>query len=1041
MKMADFNMQVTYILILTSVLFYTLTTTVHAANVEHISFGILNDQVRLVIESNESFHPKQVSNDSFDHIELQLDSVSSESVYKALPKRDDFPSIIKSFYVTDSENTTSLAIELNEAAHSKLFEIESEDKSLHRTVLDIYPIKTPSKSVVSSRVGIWSDRTRFVIESEKELDAEVISDVVGQTFKLLFRNLDPSQFKRSLANLKPRAQDSPLIDVSIGSLQHSNNGEFGVVFELMRKVSLVTFKLKPDGEYHHRFVMDFFYPAENTSLIQKEQQPPKSKKSREGSNSLFTKPHNDQRQLTETWLDVRLNKQQSRKTVLALSDSSDALWLPKDLLVKWGVILPLNIKNRLHSGVSYLKISDLGIKSSTDMTRLSTELTAPAETLKPTNLSARTNRAVPLTPSPLGGFVNYDITGTYSGLESTTTSAGYFEVGAFNGWGSGTSTALVRKSQKSDKYELTRLNTTWRKDYPDRMRSLVVGDSVTKSTSWSGAARFGGIQWGSNFSTKPGYITTPLLSVSDKAVLPSSVDVYVNDALRFRDEVPSGPFSIDDIPAVSGPGETRVVIKDILGRERVFTQSFYSSSTLLRKGLNEHSIELGFLRESFSRQSNTYGAPIAAATWRHGLTNSLTIESHAHISNSRANGEELMAGLGAAYAIPFGAVVTAAVAGSQNDKGAGSFHRVGFQKQGHRINLGITLDYASKNYMQFGSHIDSVRSQNRTNAYIGTSFGPYGTVSLGYTKQTYWNQKQTRFGTANYSLSLGRYGQFTLSALHFPGNENTVVQAMFTLPLSPGHTASTNVSRSKSQRQGAIHLQKNLPLGEGVGYQFTAHHGVTDQYKASASYQSDSRLWSAEIVNQDNINSYRGSVKGGFAYLGSELHSSRLIDNSFGVVRLEGFEDVRIYSENIEIAKTNKNGYALVPRLRAYETNKIRIEQSDLPLEAHISEVEVMVSPFYRSGIFIDFPVDKRRSVTFNVVDKYGEPLPLGTVIKSASGKLFPVGYRGEVFISPLEKSKKMIGMLGKQQCEFELALDSDDKLIMDAGKVQCHLH
>ena len=63
--------------------------------------------------------------------------------------------------------------------------------------------------------------------------------------------------------------------------------------------------------------------------------------------------------------------------------------------------------------------------------------------------------------------------------------------------------------------------------------------------------------------------------MSGEAVLPSTVDLYVDNELRMRREVPSGPFSIQDLPVMTGQGDARLVVRDILGREQVITQPFY----------------------------------------------------------------------------------------------------------------------------------------------------------------------------------------------------------------------------------------------------------------------------------------------------------------------------------------------------------------------------------------------------------------------------------------------------------------------------------
>ena len=94
---------------------------------------------------------------------------------------------------------------------------------------------------------------------------------------------------------------------------------------------------------------------------------------------------------------------------------------------------------------------------------------------------------------------------------------------------------------------------------------------------------------------------------------------------------------------------------------------------------------------------------------------------------------------------------------------------------------------------------------------------------------------------------------------------------------------------------------------------------------------------------------------------GGDTFLSRTIDQGFGVVQVPGYANVQVYADNQPVAVTNDKGNALVPRLRPYEDNSIRIEQADLPLDAEIDTLQLKAVPFRRSGVEVIFPV--RRSL------------------------------------------------------------------------------
>ena len=120
------------------------------------------------------------------------------------------------------------------------------------------------------------------------------------------------------------------------------------------------------------------------------------------------------------------------------------------------------------------------------------------------------------------------------------------------------------------------LESTWTRDKPMQLTRLRFGDAISGASSWGGAVRFGGVQWATDFSLQPGFVTSPRPGISGEAALPSTVELYVDNLLRMRREVPSGPFSIQDLPVINGQGDARLVVRDILGREQVITQPFFT---------------------------------------------------------------------------------------------------------------------------------------------------------------------------------------------------------------------------------------------------------------------------------------------------------------------------------------------------------------------------------------------------------------------------------------------------------------------------------
>ena len=267
-----------------------------------------------------------------------------------------------------------------------------------------------------------------------------------------------------------------------------------------------------------------------------------------------------------------------------------------------------------------------------------------------------------VTPTLPGGFVNYDLYAEQVGSESSI--GAVVEAGAFGSLGVLTSSTLGQRAGSDT--SVVRLDSTWTRDLPERLETLRVGDSISGAGAWGQAARFGGIKFGTNFATQPTLVTTPLLSAQGEALLPSTVDVFVNGQRVASKDVAPGPFTIDRVPAINGAGQMQVVVTDALGRQQVISQPYYNGPSLLRAGLNEFSLDAGAIREDYATRSNDYGDLMTAGTFRRGITDRFTAEVHAEAESggARAVGADAAVQVGT-----FGVATLTAAAGGEDDVG------------------------------------------------------------------------------------------------------------------------------------------------------------------------------------------------------------------------------------------------------------------------------------------------------------------------------------------------------------------------------------
>jgi outer membrane usher protein len=744
----------------------------------------------------------------------------------------------------------------------------------------------------------------------------------------------------------------------------------------------------------------------------------------------------------EEWLlETRVNGLEPPVTLLALRDRDGRLWLPAERFRGWAMRPPGAAVD--HLGQDYRCLDGQpGLAYTLDPAQLTLAIQAAPEWFEGNRVDSGVNRRGARPEVDPGAFFNYDLDATHA--DSAATGGGLFEFGAFGGWGVAVTTAVARwggpDTGVNANDDLVRLDTTWTRDLPERRVSLRVGDAIGGASAWGRPVRFGGVQFATNFATQPGFVSFPLPTLQGEAALPSTLDLYVNGMRRMTSEVPTGPFEIPDLPAVTGQGQVQLVVTDLLGRQQVITDSFYVSSRLLQAGLHEFSYELGAERDAYGYEGFDYGEVFGTGTHRYGVNDRLTAEARVEILSG-----QYTAGAGAALLLGGFGVIHGAAAGSHADRGNGGQLTLGFEHASRRLGFGFSLQLASAAFTQLGLRDDDLAPRARGQAWLSLPFGRAGSVSLSYLRRDERDPDQGLFESFNvsYQRSLGRFLQLGVFASRIRGQQDDhVIGFNLTRAFGTRTTSSLNGNFSRDSDQLVMQIQRGLPFGPGFGYYARAGGLDHDRFDAGVSAQNDMGTWRLEASHAEGQTGLRATASGGLAWLGGGVHLSRRMDQSFAIVEVGDFAGVRVYADNQHVATTDADGRALLPRLRAYEENPVRIEVGDLPIAARIEQVEQRAVPWYRSGLIVEFAVSRARSASFRLRRPGGEPVPAGSVIHTPGGEPFPVGYDGEAFVTGVEPGASLSARWNGTRCDFELtwppAVDAGADPLPDLGTITC---
>jgi outer membrane usher protein len=615
-----------------------------------------------------------------------------------------------------------------------------------------------------------------------------------------------------------------------------------------------------------------------------------------------------------------------------------------------------------------------------DAANLTIELSLPPDAFEPSTLQAKRPTTLAAVAGR-GGFLDYDLL-FVTGDELRSRLDALLELGLFDQVGVLISDFRAGDVANSER-DFVRLDTTFTRDFPGRRASLRVGDSLTEGGALGRPVRFGGIQWSTDFSTDPTFVTFPLPTIGGFADQPSVAEVFLDNSRRVTEQVPPGPFAIENLPALTGAGELQLKVTDLLGREQLITQSYYVSSRLLRAGLSDYSYELGFEREKFNEKSFDYGKPLAAATQRYGITDGLTSEGRIEVSEK----QQSLGGGGSVLLGTFG-LASAGVVGSHHGSEPGFAAFADYEYRANLFDVGLRSRYSSSGFRQLGLDEDPARRVDQ--ASFGLNVYPYGRLGMLLVNADTREGPNQLSASANYSVPIGP-GSFLLNGVRtLEPDAEFAIFATYAVSLSPVDSMTSTVGwqdqgfRSRSQYsrgRGASDI--------GPSYRIASETGK-DARLVDATFRYDATMASGQVdaTYQQGEKAMRANLDGALAYVDGHAGLTRQLGRAFGMVDLPGYPDVTVFVENREVGRTNESGQLFLPRLNPYQENHVRIRAEDLPLTAQIDVEEKIAVPFDRSGVGVTFDVRDNRTALATLIDAKGEPLPAGLEMTGDDGRV-----------------------------------------------------
>lgn len=660
-------------------------------------------------------------------------------------------------------------------------------------------------------------------------------------------------------------------------------------------------------------------------------------------------------------------------------------------------------------------------------------------------------RIDPATRVP-GAILNYDLYGQRG--EDYGTFSGFSEVRVFGlGRGVWSNTMSTRFNSgvaaEQERHDNVRLDTHWQLDLPDRMLSLTVGDAITGALDWSRSTRIGGVRLSRNFALQPYRITTPLASFAGEAVLPSTVDLYINGLKQSSQDVQPGRFQIDNVPSLNGMGQAQLIITDINGQSRVVGFSLYGTPELLQAGLSDWSLDLGVVRRDYGLRSFSYGGvPLFSATGRYGASDRLTVEGHAEGSADVQQG-----GMGAVWLLGERAgVASASLAGSRYDGRTGYQHGLGYQWSSRLLSVSLSTLRRSVDFRDVASLEGATLPRRTDQAFLGFS-SPLGQWGVSYIAQTYPETGRNRFASLNWSRLLPGNSTVSLSLNRDLENDTGNSAFLFwAIPLDRYTSMSATARHNRNAQSLTLEANRAVSgdLG-GWGWRAQTTLGDTRSGQAQLTHLGRYGQWTAGVDHmrgsggaEASTTSYV-SANGGLVWMQGHAYAMRRVDDAFALVSTDGVAGVPVRLENRLVGQTDANGLLLLDRLNAWQRNQVSIDTLALPADMRVDSTQMDAVPESRSGMLARFPMRRTLSLQLGLRGANGGWLPAGSPVwvdapgaPATAAALTVVGHDGAVYLQDPPDGARLRVRSGGQECTAVLPTATVREGRIDLGELSC---
>jgi outer membrane usher protein len=714
-----------------------------------------------------------------------------------------------------------------------------------------------------------------------------------------------------------------------------------------------------------------------------------------------------------------------------LRESGGTYALAVDDARSWRLVFPRSA-DESYDGQTYVALRlVLGVVVAFDEASQRLDLTVPPRYFALTRVDNAVKSSVSMSGRDRGAFVDYDMrafAGSMQPVELNTILDSGLTLG------DGVLNADFIGSIGNGVTGLRRVSTSWQRDDVTGHTTLRIGDAAGDANALIPEQPFLGAQIISNFSTAPSLQLNERPSVSGMLASAANADIYVDGKLVLQQNLPAGPFLIDNVPVSPGSGQVQVVTKDATGHEQVITSSsYYTSSQLLRRGFSQFSLGAG-LEGIPTDTVERYGAPIVEAFEQRGFTDRFTGEFNTQImpggTSLSSGGVWLLPGLGT-----FDAALTA---------GAGAGSRFDYAYVYHRFSFGFGESSLQQNNPivftpGFQAVIAPLSILRTSQFHLSFPTSARSSIALSMNEQSA-PSSTSRILMLNYFAALGHRMQMNFALLKTSGSlRSTSATLQLSMPLDAHRNATISAGEQNGlpvtdlafSKQAVFDGQESLP-----GYAVSL--GSPDDISAQLSYTKSAMDLSAGFSQSSGIDSYQLDAQGSIAAVNRHLLAARNIEQAYGIAVIPGYAHIRVYVNSQFAGVTDAHGAVLLSNLQPYQENTVTLDSRDLPITANIQSLKVTVVPYYHTPVIVRFPVRGNGGIILHVKMPDGSYLPSGATLQAGDSS-WAVADEGEAYLDGIPNGPLSLSASGGDiHCMVQIDVPKDISDIPDLGDAVC---